>query len=109
MFLDSFGLSNHMAVKDGGRRNVMDILSHLENGSDTKILTEEAIHVLSSIPEGYIPLPHQIAGHKHTNGKEGLIYTVEIGGFLLSFFCLFCHGGRQKNRFRLYLLLSNLF
>ena len=67
-----------MAVKDGGTRNVLDILSHLENGSDSKVLTEEAIHVLSSIPEGYIPLPHQIAGHKHTNGKEGSVYLIAV-------------------------------
>ena len=35
------------------------------------MLTDEAIELLQLIPEGYIPLPHQIGGHRHVHGKLG--------------------------------------
>ena len=60
-----------MAAKYIGNRNISEILMMLENGSNRGVLTQESIHLLSCIPEGYIPLPHQIAGHRHTNGKDG--------------------------------------
>ena len=58
------------AAHISGTRNVTEMLSHLENGSDFN-LSPEAVSLLSRIPDGYIPLPHQIAGHRHTNGNEG--------------------------------------
>ncbi len=34
-------------------------------------LTKEALQLLRLIPEGYIPLPHQVGGHRHVDGKLG--------------------------------------
>ena len=38
---------------------------------DKNTLTDQALELLSLIPEGYIPLPHQIGGHRHVDGKLG--------------------------------------
>ncbi|KAI6659737.1 hypothetical protein LOD99_10670 [Oopsacas minuta] len=71
-----------MAANIYGPRNVSEMLSQLENGSNTN-LSQEALRLLSCIPEGYIPLPHQIAGHRHTNGKEGLLRNIHKPQILL--------------------------
>ena len=34
-------------------------------------LTKEALELLRLIPDGYIPLPHQVGGHKTINGRIG--------------------------------------
>ena len=62
-----------MAARLNGPRNVSEILLMLENGSSQGALSSESLKLLSCIPDGYIPLPHQIAGHRHTNGKDGTI------------------------------------
>ena len=31
----------------------------------------EALQLLRLVPEGYIPLPHQVGGHRHVDGKLG--------------------------------------
>ena len=36
-------------------------------------LNEQAIHLLSLVPKGYIPLPHQVGGHRHIDGKPGMM------------------------------------
>ena len=43
---------------------------------DTATLTEEALELLRLIPPGYIPLPHQVGGHRHVDGKlgEGVVF-----------------------------------
>ena len=38
---------------------------------DKNTLTDQALELLSVVPEGYIPLPHQIGGHRHVDGKLG--------------------------------------
>ena len=38
---------------------------------DKNTLTDQALELLSLVPEGYIPLPHQIGGHRHVDGKLG--------------------------------------
>ena len=38
---------------------------------DKNTLTDQAWKLLSLVPEGYIPLPHQIGGHRHVDGKLG--------------------------------------
>ena len=38
---------------------------------DKNTLTDQALELLSLILEGYIPLPHQIGGHRHVDGKLG--------------------------------------
>ena len=50
---------------------VEDMLSLVDQYCDTDGLSPEAINLLGSIPDGYIPVPHQMGGHKHVNGKPG--------------------------------------
>ena len=54
------------------RRNVQDMWSLVDQYCDTDVLSPEAIQLLSTIPDGYIPVPHQMGGHKHVNGKPGM-------------------------------------
>ena len=42
---------------------------------DRGTLTVEALELLRLVPEGYIPLPHQVGGHRHVDGKLGAWYT----------------------------------
>ena len=35
------------------------------------MLTKEALELLRLIPDGYIPLPHQVGGQKHVDGRLG--------------------------------------
>ena len=63
-------------------KKVLEMLSFVGQYCDTDELSNEAIELLSAIPDGYIPVPHQMGGHKHINGKPGLeclIYTVNSG------------------------------
>ena len=38
---------------------------------DRNRLTVEALELLKLIPQGYMPLPHQVGGHRHVDGKLG--------------------------------------
>ena len=38
---------------------------------DRNRLTVEALELLRLIPQGYMPLPHQVGGHRHVDGKLG--------------------------------------
>ena len=38
---------------------------------DKNSLTVEALQLLRLVPEGYMPLPHQVGGHRHVDGKLG--------------------------------------
>lgn len=40
---------------------------------DKNSLTLEALQLLRLVPEGYIPLPHQVGGHRHVDGKLGFL------------------------------------
>jgi len=42
---------------------------------DRDSLTKQALHLLMLIPDGYTPLPHQVGGQKHVDGRLG-----EYGG-----------------------------
>lgn len=35
------------------------------------LLSSEARYQLSLIPDGYQPVPHQVGGHRHIDGKQG--------------------------------------
>ena len=51
-----------------------------------EFLSAEAKFQLSLIPEGYQPVPHQVGGHRHIDGKQG-----EVGEqFALSRSTLLC-------------------
>ncbi len=45
--------------------------THTHMQVDKQTLTEEALELLSLVPAGYIPLPHQVGGHRHVDGKLG--------------------------------------
>ncbi len=34
-------------------------------------LNQEAVELLRLVPDGYLPLPHQVGGHRHIDGKVG--------------------------------------
>ena len=38
---------------------------------DRNRLSVEALELLKLIPQGYMPLPHQVGGHRHVDGKLG--------------------------------------
>ena len=47
---------------------------------DRHRLTVEALNLLKLIPKGYMPLPHQVGGHRHVDGKLGeYVYMVVWG------------------------------
>ena len=52
--------------------NLQDMWPLVDQYCDTDVLSSEAIQLLSTIPDGYIPVPHQMGGHKHVNGKPGM-------------------------------------
>lgn len=62
-----------MGAKLGG---LAYVASHGANSSSSQVdrgsLTEEALELLRLVPEGYIPLPHQVGGHRHVDGKLGM-------------------------------------
>ena len=35
-------------------------------------MSVEALELLKLIPQGYMPLPHQVGGHRHVDGKLGM-------------------------------------
>ena len=47
---------------------------------DRNRLSVEALELLKLIPEGYMPLPHQVGGHRHVDGKLGEKWICEKGG-----------------------------
>ena len=53
------------------KRNLQDMWSLVDQYCDTDGISSEAIQLLGTIPDGYIPVPHQMGGHKHVNGKPG--------------------------------------
>lgn len=42
---------------------------------DKESLTDSALHLLRLVPDGYTPLPHQVGGHRHIDGKLGTPVT----------------------------------
>lgn len=44
---------------------------------DRHRLSVEALELLKLIPEGYMPLPHQVGGHRHVDGKLGKSFSKE--------------------------------
>ena len=37
-------------------------------------LNNEAVQLLRLVPDGYIPLPHQVGGHRLIDGKPGMFH-----------------------------------
>ena len=48
----------------------LDVME-LALGTHWELLSSEARYQLSLIPEGYQPVPHQVGGHRHIDGKQG--------------------------------------
>ena len=47
------------------------VIRYMDNDIDVSSLSDEAVKLLKLIPEGYIPVPHQVGGHRHVDGKFG--------------------------------------
>ena len=45
--------------------------THTHTQVDIDSLKKEALDLLGLIPSGYVPLPHQVGGHRHVEGKLG--------------------------------------
>ena len=61
---------------DGGGRDKVDLRVHklieaLEGIVTMDQLNRDAVELLRLVPDGYIPLPHQVGGHRHIDGKVG--------------------------------------
>ena len=50
------------------------VIRYMDNDIDVSSLSDEAVKLLNLIPEGYIPVPHQVGGHRHVeSGGEELV------------------------------------
>lgn len=47
------------------------IIKEMEGLVIKENLTDSALELLRLVPDGYIPLPHQVGGHRHIDGKLG--------------------------------------
>lgn len=47
------------------------VIRYMDNDISVSSLSDEAVKLLKLIPEGYIPVPHQVGGHRHVDGKFG--------------------------------------
>lgn len=50
---------------------VHKLIDALEGIITVDQLNNEAVELLKLVPEGYIPLPHQVGGHRHIDGRMG--------------------------------------
>ena len=49
------------------------VIRFMDNDISISSLSEEAVKLLMLIPDGYIPVPHQVGGHRHVDGKFGKV------------------------------------
>ncbi|KAL5505126.1 hypothetical protein EMCRGX_G006507 [Ephydatia muelleri] len=52
------------------------VIRYMDNDIDVSSLSNEAVKLLKLIPEGYIPVPHQVGGHRHVDGKFGFLRRI---------------------------------
>lgn len=62
----------------------------MEEQIDRDSLTDEAIQLLRLVPSGYIPLPHQVGGHRHIDGKPGVYMYMYMNVIHCSDVCGVC-------------------
>lgn len=58
------------------KARVVAMLESLDEKLEMDSLTKEALDLLRLIPSGYVPLPHQVGGHRHVEGKLGFLRQV---------------------------------
>ena len=63
--------TQHAGEGEEGGDVVERLIRSMEEQIDRDSLTDEAIELLRLVPTGYIPLPHQVGGHRHIDGKPG--------------------------------------
>ena len=54
---------------------VEKVIQELDEKIDQTQLTDSAMELLRLVPDGYLPLPHQVGGHRHIDGKLGALLT----------------------------------
>lgn len=54
-------------------KRIEEAILYLDEKVDRHRLCVEALELLKLIPEGYMPLPHQVGGHRHVDGKLGFL------------------------------------
>jgi 1D-myo-inositol-tetrakisphosphate 5-kinase/inositol-polyphosphate multikinase len=69
----SGGKRSHGSEQGSRDRLVEMAIQCLDEKVDRGALTDEALELLRLVPEGYIPLPHQVGGHRHVDGKLGFL------------------------------------
>lgn len=72
----------------------LDVME-LALGTHWELLSSEARYQLSLIPEGYQPVPHQVGGHRHIDGKQGVCVCVRVCKLLSTKPILICDEGKQ--------------
>ena len=43
----------------------------IQEQADRQQLSDEVLDLIRLIPDGYMPLPHQVAGHRYVDGRLG--------------------------------------
>ena len=51
--------------------HVEKLIKELKGLVNKENLTDSALELLRLVPDGYVPLPHQVGGHRHIDGKLG--------------------------------------
>ena len=51
---------------------VQKLLNEMVGVIDRDSLTDSALFLLRLVPDGYMPLPHQVGGRRHFEGKLGM-------------------------------------
>ena len=65
------GTSLPLSIACAHEALIDSVIRYMDNDISISSLSEEAVKLLMLIPEGYIPVPHQVGGHRHVDGKFG--------------------------------------
>ena len=65
------GKSSSRKTPDLDDYRIDQIIDEMEGLVRKDSLNDSALQLLRLVPDGYIPLPHQVGGHRHIDGKLG--------------------------------------
>jgi hypothetical protein len=63
----------HHSTRSRDDSRVDQLIAEMEGLTTKDQLKDSAIELLRLVPDGYIPLPHQVGGHRHIDGKLGFL------------------------------------
>ena len=63
-----------MNTEDDVDKRVEKLVEALQDIVTMDQLNNEAVQLLRLVPDGYIPLPHQVGGHRLIDGKPGMFH-----------------------------------